>query len=116
MEWQESCSHSDEQQECNIAFVFASGTFGFDLLARDCSFVCVGLFILQQTAVRRQQTFYCDEKMSCAFKLCTSACISAGLIAYRYNLTNNIVVVVSLFAALTALAYYILNKAIQRYE
>ena len=110
MEWQESCSHSDEQQECNIAFVFASGTFGFDLLARDRGFVC------NRQQLEDSKHFIVTKKMSCAFKLCTSACISAGLIAYRYNLTNNIVVVVSLFAALTALAYYILNKAIQRYE
>ena len=67
MEWQESCSHNGEQQECSIAFVFTSGTFGFNLLARDRGFVCVGLFVLQQTAVRRQQTFYCNEKNGVCF-------------------------------------------------
>ena len=115
MEWQESCSHNGEQQECSIAFVFASGTFGFNLLARDRGFVCVCLYYNRQQ-LEDSKHFIVTKKMACAFKLCTSVCISAGLIAYRYNLTNNIVVVVSLFAALTALAYYILNKAIQRYE
>lgn len=85
------------------------------LLVIAVSFALVCLYYNRQQ-LEDSKHFIVTKKMSCAFKLCTSACISAGLIAYRYNLTNNIVVVVSLFAALTALAYYILNKAIQRYE
>lgn len=85
------------------------------LLVIAVSLVLVRLYYNRQQ-LEDSKHFIVTKKLSCAFKLCTSACIAAGLVAFQDSVTNNIMVVVILFAALTALAYYLLNKAIQRYE
>lgn len=60
--------------------------------------------------------FIISRPMNYFFKVCTSICISIGLLGIQSGRNSNILFLVLMFAFLSVFVYWLLDRAIKRYE